>query len=372
MRGALTEEQVYLRKTVRELLADRAARTTVPEHVTPDYDRDLWSLMARQIGLHGLAIPERFGGVGSGPVELAVVFEEMGAVLLSAPFFASVGLAANAILASGDQQACADYLPGIASGERIGALAVTEHAGLPAESDIQLAATRTTQWRLSGRKTYVVDGGTADFLVVAGRTGAGVSLFLVDAGAEGLDRVPVDALDPTRQFATVTFDATPARLLGDEGAGWPALSAALDLGAIFLASEQVGAAQRSLDMAVGYARTRVQFGKPIGSFQAIKHKCADMLVSVELARSAALFAAEAAAEGSADTPVLASLAKAVCSESLVRCATENIQIHGGIGFTWEHPAHLYFKRARADEVLLGSPGEHRKLLAARGAGNLPL
>ncbi|MEX5637318.1 acyl-CoA dehydrogenase family protein [Parafrankia sp. FMc2] len=368
----LTEEQAYLRKTVRELLADHAARTTVPEQAVADHDRELWSLMAQQVGLHGLAIPERFGGAGCGPVELAVVFEEMGAVLLSAPFFASVGLAANAILASGDEDASADYLPRIATGERIGTLALTEDGGRWAEADVQLAATRTDGWRLSGRKTYVVDGCAADFLVVAARTDVGVSLFLVESDASGLDRVPVEALDPTRQFATVTFDGTPARLLGEQGSGWTALSSTLDLGAIFLASEQVGAAQRCLDMAVDYAKTRVQFGKPIGSFQAIKHKCADLLVSIELARSAALFAAEAAAEGSSETPVLASLAKAVCSESFVRCATENIQIHGGIGFTWEHPAHLYFKRARASEVLLGSPGYHRRLLAARGASGLPV
>jgi len=366
----LTEEQLYLRKTVRELLADRAARTTVPERAA-DYDRELWSVMAQQVGLHGLAVPERYGGAGFGPVELAVVFEEMGAVLLSGPFFASAGLAVPALLASGDEQACAEYVPGMVSGDRIGTLALTEDGGRWDEQGIGMAATRRDGWRLSGRKTYVLDGCAADFLVVAGRTAAGVSLFAVESTAPGLTRVPVESLDPTRSLATVTFDATPARLLGEEGAGWPALSRTLDLGAVYLANEQVGAARRSLDMAVDYARTRVQFGRPIGSFQAIKHKCADLLVAVELAGSAALFAAEAAAEDSPEAPALASMAKAVCSESFVRCATENIQIHGGIGFTWEHPAHLYFKRARASEVLLGTPAYHRRLLAARGADGLP-
>ena len=370
MRGVLTEEQLYLRKTVRELLADRAARTTVPERAA-DYDRELWSVMAQQVGLHGLAVPERYGGAGFGPVELAVVFEEMGAVLLSGPFFASAGLAVPALLASGDEQACAEYVPGMVSGDRIGTLALTEDGGRWDEQGIGMAATRRDGWRLSGRKTYVLDGCAADFLVVAGRTAAGVSLFAVESTAPGLTRVPVESLDPTRSLATVTFDATPARLLGEEGAGWPALSRTLDLGAVYLANEQVGAARRSLDMAVDYARTRVQFGRPIGSFQAIKHKCADLLVAVELAGSAALFAAEAAAEDSPEAPALASMAKAVCSESFVRCATENIQIHGGIGFTWEHPAHLYFKRARASEVLLGTPAYHRRLLAARGADGLP-
>ena len=371
MRGVLTEEQVYLRKTVRELLADRAARTTVGEQVT-GHDLELWSVMARQVGLHGLAVPERYGGAGCGPVELAVVFEEMGAVLLSAPFFASAGLAATALLAAGDEEVCAEYLPGVVSGDRIGTLALTEDSGRWDEPGIRTAAVRGDGWRLSGRKTYVVDGDAADFFVVVARTGAGVSLFVVESDADGLTCEPVRGLDPTRSLATVVLDGASARLVGEEGAGWPAVSRTLDLGAVYLASEQVGAAQRSLDMAVGYAGTRVQFGRPIGSFQAIKHKCADLLVAVELARSAALFAAGAAAEGTAEAPVLASLAKAVCSESFVRCATENIQIHGGIGFTWEHPAHLYFKRARASEVLLGSPRYHRRLLAARGAAGLPV
>jgi alkylation response protein AidB-like acyl-CoA dehydrogenase len=370
VQGVLTEEQLYLRKTVRELLADRAARTSVPD-AGPDYDRDLWTLMAQQIGLQGLAIPEEYGGAGCGPVELAVVFEEMGAVLLSAPFFASVALAANALLGSGDKQACAEYLPGIASGERIGTVALTEDSGRWDSDGVRLAATESgDEWRLSGRKTYVIDGCVADFLVVVARSEAGVSLFLVDADAPGLARVPLDALDPTRKHATVTFADTPARLLGEDGAGWPAHM--LDLAAVYLACEQVGGAARSLELSTDYAKTRVQFGKPIGSFQAIKHKCADMLVAVEMARSAALFAAGAAAEDQSDVPVLASLAKAVCSESFVRCATETIQIHGGIGFTWEHPAHLYFKRARSSEVLLGSPAYHRRLLAVRGANGLPL
>jgi alkylation response protein AidB-like acyl-CoA dehydrogenase len=364
VQGVLTEEQVHLRKTVGALLADRVPGPSADNG--PEYDRDLWTLMAEQIGLHGLAIPEAYGGAGCGAVELAVVFEEMGAAALCSPFFASVGLAASALLAAGDEEVCREYLPGIADGSRIGTLALTEDNGRWDEPGIQLAAVRDSgSWLLRGQKTYVVDALAADFLVVAARSAAGVSLFLVEADAQGLTREALNVLDPTRNQGKVDFAEVPARLIGEDGAGWPVLERTLDLGAVYLAAEQVGGAARTLEMAVDYAKTRVQFNRQIGSFQAIKHKCADMLVAVELARSAVLFAAGAVAQGQPDGPALASLAKAVCSESFVRCATDNIQIHGGIGFTWEHPAHLYFKRARSGEVLLGSPAYHRKLLARR-------
>ncbi|MFE4963768.1 acyl-CoA dehydrogenase family protein [Streptomyces sp. NPDC056660] len=365
MQGTLTEEQAHLRKTVSALLADRAG---VPSPNAPSgHDRELWALMAGQVGLHGLGIPEVYGGAGCGSVELGVVFQEMGAVLLSAPFFASVALAANALLASGDEEICRRFLPSVAGGDLIGSVALTEENGRWDETGVRLEAGRTTagSWRLTGRKTYVVDGCAADFLVVAARSRAGVSLFLVETDAPGLTRTPLRGLDPTRPLADVTFTDVPARPVGEDGAGWPAIRRMLDLAAVCLAAEQAGGAARTLEMSVEYARTRVQFNRPIGSFQAIKHKCADMLVAVELARSAALFAAEAAAEGRADASAVASLAKATCSESFVRCATETIQIHGGTGFTWEHPAQLYFKRARAGEVLLGSPAYHRKQLASR-------
>jgi alkylation response protein AidB-like acyl-CoA dehydrogenase len=365
VRGTLTEEQEHLRETVSALMADRVPP---PSPDAPGgHDPKLWALMAGQVGLHGLGIPEAYGGAGCGPVELGVVFQEMGAVLLSAPFFASVALAANVLLASGDEEICHLLLPSVASGELIGSVALTEESGRWDEPGVRLEArpANAAPWRLTGRKTYVVDGCAADFLVVAARSRAGVSLFLVETDAPGLTRTPLRTLDPTRPLADVTFDAVPARLVGEDGAGWPAVRRMLDLAAVCLAAEQVGGAVRTLEMSVEYAKTRVQFNRPIGSFQAVKHKCADMLVAVELARSAALFAAEAAAAGRADASAVASLAKATCSESFVRCATETIQIHGGTGFTWEHPAQLYFKRARADEVLLGSPAYHRKRTAAQ-------
>ena len=220
-------------------------------------------------------------------------------------------------------------------------------------------------WRLDGTKMYVLDGHTADLLVVAARTGSGVSLFTVEADAAGLTRTPLSTMDQTRKQAKLTFDGVEAALLGAEGGGWPVLERVLDLAAVALAAEQVGGAQMCLDMAVEYAKVRVQFGRPIGSFQAIKHKCADMLLQVESAKSAAYYAGWCAAEMNDELPQVASMAKSYCSEAYFHAAAENIQIHGGIGFTWEHPAHLYFKRAKSSELLFGDPTYHRELLAQR-------
>jgi alkylation response protein AidB-like acyl-CoA dehydrogenase len=212
---------------------------------------------------------------------------------------------------------------------------------------------------------FVLDGHTADLIVVAARTDAGVSLFHVDSGAAGLTREALSTMDQTRKQAKLTFDGTPAMLIGTDGQGWSVLEKVLDLVVVALAAEQVGGAQFVLEMAVQYAKDRVQFGRPIGSFQAIKHKCADMLLEVESAKSAAYYAAWCAAEMNDELPSVASLAKAYCSEAYFHAAAENIQIHGGIGFTWEHPAHLYFKRAKSSELLFGDPTYHRELLAQR-------
>src|SRR5207302_423435 len=210
-----------------------------------------------------------------------------------------------------------------------------------------------------------IDGHNANLIVVAARTGSGVSLFAVEGDASGLTRTPLSTMDQTRKQAKLEFANTPARLIGNEGQAWTGLNKTLDLAAVALAAEQVGGGQKVLDMSVEYAKVRVQFGRPIGSFQAIKHKCADMLLEVESAKSAAYYAGWAAAEDNDELPVVASLAKAYCSDAYFHAAAENIQIHGGIGFTWEHPAHLYFKRAKSSELLLGDPTYHRELLAQR-------
>jgi alkylation response protein AidB-like acyl-CoA dehydrogenase len=320
--------------------------------------------MATQLGLQGLAIPERHGGSGFGWIELAIVFEEMGRALLCAPYFATVALAAEALLQSGDEQACAAFLPGIARGETVATLALTEEGGRWDEAGIAMEGVRTGDgWRLTGHKTFVLDGHVAGLVLVAARTPSGVSLFAVEGDAEGLTRASLPTLDQTRKLARVELSGTPARLVGSEGVAWPGLARTLERAAIALAAEQVGGAQRCLEMSVEYAKFRYQFGRPIGSFQVIKHKCADMLLRVEPARSAALYAAWAAAEDSPEVPVVASLAKATCSEAYSHAAAENIQIHGGIGFTWEHDAHLYFKRAASSQLFLGDPAHHREHLA---------
>ena len=368
MNFAFSEEQEELRRSVRRYLEDKSPVTEVRRlmETTEGFDRAVWEQMAGQLGLQALAIPEEYGGAGFGYVELIVVLEEMGAALLCAPYYATVALGANALLASGDEGAKKDLLPGIASGETIATLAFTEDTGRWDVESVTLAAARSgSDWKLDGHKMFVIDGHNADLLVVAGRTGKGVSLFAVEGDASGLIRTPLATMDQTRKQARVEFTGTPARLIGDEGGAAAGLSRTLDLAAVALAAEQVGGAQRCLDMAVDYAKTRIQFGRPIGSFQAIKHKCADMLLEVESAKSAAYYAGWAAAEDSEELPVVASLAKSYCSEAYFHAAAENIQIHGGIGFTWEHDAHLYFKRAKSSELLLGDPSYHRELLAQR-------
>jgi alkylation response protein AidB-like acyl-CoA dehydrogenase len=368
---AFSDEQEELRRTVRSFLEDKSPESEVRRlmDTTEGYEPKLWQQMGEQLGLQGLAIPEEYGGSGFSFLELGVVLEEMGRALLCAPYFSTCVLAANALLLSGDAAAKEQYLPGLASGEQIGTLALCEDDGRWDEAGIAMeAAGSGDAWTLTGTKMFVLDGHTADLVLVAARTPSGVSIFAVDgrdSQASGLTRTPLGTLDQTRKQARLTFDAVPARLVGAEGAGWAVLAQVLDLAAVALAAEQVGGAQRVLEMSVEYAKVRVQFGRPIGSFQAIKHKCADMLVEVESAKSAAYYGLWAGSELNDELPSVASLAKAYCSDAFVHCAAENIQIHGGIGFTWEHPAHLYFKRAKSSQLFFGDPTYHRELLAQR-------
>lgn len=368
MNFAFSEEQEELRTIVRQFLEAKSPESAVREQMETErgFDDAVWKQMAEQLGLQSLIVPEEYGGQGFGYVELIVVLEEMGRYLLCAPYFSTVVLAANTLIHSGDDAAKADYLPAIASGETIATLAFTEPNGRWDESGIEATATEEGgTWKLSGTKSFVLDGHTANLVLVAARTGKGVSLFAVDGDAAGLTRTPLATMDQTRKQAKLELDGVEGRLIGEEGKGWDVLSTVLDLAAVALAAEQVGGAQRCLDMAVEYAKVRVQFGRPIGSFQAIKHKCADMLLEVESAKSAAYYAGWCASEMNDELPSVASLAKAYCSDAYFHAAAENIQIHGGIGFTWEHPAHLYFKRAKSSELLFGDPTYHRELLAQR-------
>ena len=374
MNFAFSEEQEELRRSVRRFLEDKSPVTEVRRlmETTEGYDPKVWAQMANELGLQSLHIPEAYGGQGFSFVELVVVLEEMGRALLCAPFFSTVCLAADAIINAGTEEQKQALLPGIASGETIATLAFTEPSGKWDANGITMEATPDGSggYTLDGTKMFVLDGHVANLVVVAARaagTGGteGISFFTVAGDAPGLTRAALPTMDQTRKQAKLEFSGVKAEPLGEEGAGWAALSKTLDQVAVCLAAEQVGGAQKCLDMSVEYAKVRIQFGRPIGSFQAIKHKCADMLLEVESSKSAAYYAGWAAAEDNDELPVVASLAKSYCSEAYFHAAAENIQIHGGIGFTWEHDAHLYFKRAKSSEILFGDPTYHRELLAQR-------
>jgi alkylation response protein AidB-like acyl-CoA dehydrogenase len=364
----ITAEQEELRASVRKFLADRVPITAVRELMEGDDGGDpaVWAMAGQQLGLQGLAIPEEYGGSGFSFAEQAIVLEELGAALYGGPYLASAVLAANALLRSGDEAAKKAYLPGIASGELIATVAFTEDDGSWEPGATRLTATSSASgWALAGHKSFVLDGHIAGLILVVGRTDAGLGLFAVPSDAAGLRRTALPTLDQTRKLARLEFDAVPATLVGADGGAEAVLAATLDIAAVAQAAEQLGGAQRALDMAVEYAKVRHQFGRPIGSFQAIKHRCADLLLEVESLRSAVQYAAAAVAEDSAEVPVVAALVKAYASDVYFHVAAENIQIHGGIGFTWEHDAHLYFKRAKASELFLGDATLHRERLATR-------
>jgi alkylation response protein AidB-like acyl-CoA dehydrogenase len=361
-----SDEQEALRRELRRFLAEVSPTSAVRRQMETDagWDREVWQRMARELGLQGLTVPAEFGGAGFGPIEQIVVLEEMGRALLCAPYFATAVLAVGALRASNDEAAQRELLPGIAAGTTVATLAIAEEDGAWSADRLHTRARRMTNgWALDGRKSYVVDGATADCVLVVAQADSGPSLFVVDGEAPGLTRRALQTLDMTRKQAELGFDSVAARLIGIEGDAARIVEQTVTLAIVALAAEQMGGAQRCLEMSVDYAKLRVQFGRPIGSFQAIKHKCADMLLAVESAKSAAYYAAWAAADGSPELPLVASLAKALCSETYVQVAAETIQIHGGIGFTWEHDAHLYFRRARSSEVMLGSPMHHREIAA---------
>jgi alkylation response protein AidB-like acyl-CoA dehydrogenase len=371
---AFSEEQEELRRAVRQFLESKSPETEVRRlmETTEGYDPAVWKQMGQELMLQGLAIPEEYGGQGYTFIELGIVLEEMGRVLLCAPYFSSVVLAAGAILNVGTDDQKQALLPGIASGDTIATLAFTEPSGKWDAAGITMEAKENVggEFTLSGEKMFVIDGFTADLIVVvarvAGTSGTeGIQFFTVAGDADGLTRTPLQTMDTTRKQAKLEFDNVAATPLGSTTDGFAAFSKLLDQAAVALANEMMGGAQKVLDMSVEYAKVRVQFGRPIGSFQAIKHKCADMLLEVESGKSAAYYASWAAAEDNDELPVVAALSKAYCSEAYFHAAAENIQIHGGIGFTWEHPAHLYFKRAKSSEIYLGDPTYHRELLAQR-------
>jgi alkylation response protein AidB-like acyl-CoA dehydrogenase len=368
--GIHTDEQLELGRVVRAFLDKHSAEAEVRRLMATEdgFDRALWRRMATELGLQALAVPEEYGGAGFGYVEAGLVFEEMGRALLCAPHFATVALAAEALLCSADTAACRDLLPGIAGGETVATLAIGPGtAGRILTTRAQRAA---DGWELTGVEDHVPDGSTVDLVLVVAGGEAGESLFAVAAGAAGLTRVPVATLDQTRKQARLAFAATPARLVGEPGSGRAVLERTLAAAAVLLAAEQVGGAAKALELAVDYAGLREQYGRPIGSFQGVKHLCADLAADLESARSAlydALWSLDAGADadsGFDDVAVSAAAARVFCTEAYTRVAGGCIQVHGGIGFTWEHPAHLYFKRAKSSEVLLGTPAHHRGRVAS--------
>lgn len=366
MRFAFTDDQQELRRGLRRFLEEKSPSREVRRLMATDagFDPTVWSQMAQQLGLQALTIPEEFGGGGFGPLEQLIVLEEMGRSLLCAPYFSTAVLAINALRASGDEVAQRDFFPGIADGSTVATLAVPEDDGRWSTKRLQTRAQRSgNAYVIDGRKSFVLDGTVAGLVLVVANTEKGPTLFAVEGRAPRLSRQLLQTIDMTRKQATLVFDRVPARRVGAEGVATEVVNRTLPLAIVALAAEQVGGAQRCLEMSVDYAKLRVQFGRAIGSFQAIKHKCADMLLEVESAKSAAYYAAWAAAEGSDELPPVASLAKAYCSEAYFHAAAETIQIHGGIGFTWEHDAHLYYRRAQSSEVMFGSPTHHREIAA---------
>ena len=364
----LTDERRDLRDAVRGLLAQQ-------QRADPGDDMSLWRRLCGEIGVAGLAIPQRYGGAGAGPAETHIVMEELGRGLACSPLLGSAVLAAQALLASGDTVACQRLLPAIADGSAVAALAWTTAAGHWEPGEAALAArpaARTSaapavsspdDWVLTGEAHHVLDGDRADVLLAAARTPAGVALFEVDPRGRGVTREAVTTMDSTRRLTVVRLDGAPGRPIG-AGTAEATLARARDLACIALSAEQVGAAQRALELTVAYTKVRVQFGQAIGSFQALQHRMAGLHVLVESARSLSYAAADAAAEGAADLGLRAAAAKVYCSEALARAAGEMIQLHGAIGITWEHGAHRYLKRAHGSAHLFGRPSEHIAAIAA--------
>lgn len=362
---AFSEEQEEFRRSLRRFMEDKSPIAEVRRLMETEsgFDREVWDQMASQLGLCGLGVPEKFGGLGFGYVELGIAFEEMGRALLCAPYFSTVALGVNLLLASRDDSICDEILPSVISGEVRLAFGASESESGWSLDEVSSEATGGASPILKGTKPYVIDGASATHFLVLARSPEGLSLYLVDGMESGIVRQSLTTLDLTRKIARVELDRVPARLVGVSGQGRSYYDRMLPGVLTLLAAEQVGGAQRVLEMAVEYAKTRIQFGRPIGSFQAIKHKCADMLVDVESAKSASYYATWAMDGAPDEIPLVAYLAKAFCSEAYFSAAAENIQIHGGIGFTWEHDAHLYFKRAKASELLFGTPEFYREQLA---------
>jgi alkylation response protein AidB-like acyl-CoA dehydrogenase len=352
-----SDDQKQLRDQARKFLAEKcppkAVRAVLDGKAA--YDKELWRGLA-EMGFLGVAIPEEFGGAGAGHLELCVIAEEMGRALAPVPFSSTVYLAAEALLSAGSDAQKRKWLPKIASGEAIGTLALFEGTGNPSPKAIKLSA---DGGMLNGTKKPVVDGAIADFAVAVARNGSSgresdISLFLVDMKGGGVEVKELTNLDPTRGQAEVSFRNCKAEALGPSGEGWSILCQVLDRAAVLTAFEQVGGADRALEMGRDYALDRIAFGRPIGSFQAVKHILADMYVSATLARSNCYYGAWALSTNAGELPEAAAAARISATQAFQHCAKNNIQVHGGMGFTWEFDCHMYYRRANAVALGLGS------------------
>jgi len=368
MKFSFSSEQEEFRSNLRRFLADFSPTKDVRRLMETEagWERAGWRRLNDDLGLAAVRIPEAYGGHGFGFGELGIVLEEMGRALLCAPYFATTVLAAGAILNAGTEADKQALLPGIASGETVATLACAEDDGRWYASATTLVALPSNgAYRLDGHKSFVLDGHTTDTIVVLARAPGssgetGLSFFTVAGDADGLSRRLLKTMDPTRKLARLTFQGVEASLLGEAGAAAAPFAKTMTEAAICLSNEMVGGAERLREDALAYAMMRMQFGRSIASFQSMKHKQADMLLDVELAKSAAYFAAAALDDGDADIAATASLAKACASEAYMQTAIHAIQIHGGIGFTWDNDTHLWFKRAKSSEVLFGDAHHHRE------------
>jgi alkylation response protein AidB-like acyl-CoA dehydrogenase len=370
MEFALTAEQRFIQSSAAEFLQARAdaARRRAVLAGDEGWDSALWAAMGGEMGWAGLMVPEAYGGAGLSAVEMALILEQTGRVLAVAPFFETAVVAVQAVLCGGSQAQREALLPGLAAGGVRAAFVFVGNDGvLPPEGAAGILRAEGDEWRLSGGAPFVPFAHVADVLVVVARIqGGGLVLLAVPAGTVGMTVTRLAALDATRPAAGVRFDDVAVNedmILGVPGGGDGAVRRVMAVACALLASEQMGAAAYCLESTVEYAKTRVQFGRPIGSFQAVKHDLADMMLRVEAARSAAYYAAAAIAEDGAEVEEAACVARAVCTEAFSACAGEAIQLHGGIGFTWEHAAHLYFKRARATASWFGGAAYHYERLA---------
>ena len=374
MNFGFSEDQELLRDTARKFLDSECPTTFVRKMMADEtaHSTELWKKIA-QLGWLGIIVPEEYGGSGGNFLDLVVILEEMGKSLLPGPFFATVLLGSTAVLAGGSAAQKAALLPTVAAGNLLLTLAVAEPSGRYDAAGVTLAATsKGSDFVLSGEKLFVQDAHVADQLVVAARTSQGsspqegITLFLVDAKAPGVRISQLKTVDMTRRQCHVAFQdvaVAGSQVLGEVGKGWPIVRRVLDQAMAGLCVEIVGTAQKALDIAVAYAKERVQFGKPIGSFQAVKHKCVDMMVQVENARSLTYYAAWTVDENVPEVGQAVPMAKAYCSDMAKTVTSEAIQVHGGIGFTWEHDMHLFYRRGLAAEAAFGSAPVHREVVA---------